>query len=54
VRKAQWLRALGEAADSGRWTRRTCAPWRPYRTWVAVLLRAVLEDETGEIAARRA
>jgi 3-methyladenine DNA glycosylase/8-oxoguanine DNA glycosylase len=28
--------------------------WRPYRTWVAVLLRAVLEDETGEIAARRA
>ena len=38
----------------GRWTRRTCAPWRPYRTWVAVLLRAVLEDETGEIAARRA
>jgi len=38
----------------GRWTRRTCAPWRPYRTWVAVLLRAALEDETGEIAARRA
>lgn len=26
--------------------------WRPYRTWVAVLLRAALEDETGEIAGR--
>ena len=23
--------------------------WRPYRTWVTVLLRAQLEDETGEI-----
>ena len=23
--------------------------WRPYRTWVAVLLRDQLEDETGEI-----
>ena len=23
--------------------------WRPYRTWVAVLLRVQLEDETGEI-----
>jgi DNA-3-methyladenine glycosylase II len=24
--------------------------WRPYRTWVAVLLRAALEEDTGEIA----
>ena len=24
--------------------------WRPYRTWVALLLRTMLEDETGEIA----
>lgn len=24
--------------------------WRPYRTWVALHLRAMLEDETGEIA----
>ncbi len=24
--------------------------WRPYRTWVTVLLRAQLEDHTGEIA----
>ncbi len=27
--------------------------WRPYRTWVAVLLRRLLEDETGEIAGGR-
>jgi 3-methyladenine DNA glycosylase/8-oxoguanine DNA glycosylase len=26
--------------------------WRPYRTWVAVLLRAALEEDTGEIAGR--
>ena len=25
--------------------------WRPYRTWVAVLLRRVLEDRAHEIAA---
>ena len=25
--------------------------WRPYRTWVTLLLRAQLEDETGEISA---
>lgn len=24
--------------------------WRPYRTWVSVLLRSFLEEETGEIA----
>jgi DNA-3-methyladenine glycosylase II len=24
--------------------------WKPYRTWVAVLLRVMLEDETHEIA----
>jgi DNA-3-methyladenine glycosylase II len=27
--------------------------WRPYRTWVTLLLRAQLEDETGEIAGKR-
>lgn len=27
--------------------------WRPYRTWVALLLRTLLEDETGEIAGQR-
>ena len=25
-------------------------PWRPYRTWVALHLRAMLEEETGEIS----
>ena len=27
--------------------------WRPYRTWVALLLRTYLEDQTGEIAGTR-
>lgn len=26
--------------------------WRPYRTWVTLLLRIQLEDETGEITGR--
>jgi len=26
--------------------------WRPYRTWVTLLLRTALEDETGEISGR--
>jgi len=29
------------------------AGWRPYRTWVALHLRTMLEDETGEIAGQR-
>jgi DNA-3-methyladenine glycosylase II len=29
------------------------AGWHPYRTWVALHLRTMLEDETGEIAGRR-
>ena len=28
--------------------------WRPYRTWVTLLLRTRLEDETGEISGRHA
>jgi DNA-3-methyladenine glycosylase II len=28
--------------------------WRPYRTWVALLLRTMLEDETHEIRGRSA
>jgi DNA-3-methyladenine glycosylase II len=28
--------------------------WRPYRTWVTLLLRTQLEDETGEISGRHA
>lgn len=27
--------------------------WKPYRTWVSLHLRAMLEEETGEIAGRR-
>jgi len=27
--------------------------WRPYRTWVSLHLRAMLEDQTGEIAGDR-
>ncbi|HEV8045394.1 MAG TPA: hypothetical protein VGP38_09455, partial [Rubrobacter sp.] len=27
--------------------------WRPYRTWVSLHLRAMLEEETGEIAGAR-
>jgi predicted metal-binding protein len=27
--------------------------WKPYRTWVALLLRVMLEDETHEIGSRR-
>lgn len=27
--------------------------WRPYRTWVSLHLRAMLEDETGEISGKR-
>ena len=27
--------------------------WRPYRTWVTLLLRTALEDETGEITGRQ-
>lgn len=29
------------------------AGWAPYRTWVTLLLRRALEDDTGEIAGRR-
>ena len=30
--------------------RRIAEAWRPYRTWVSVLLRSFLEQETGEIS----
>jgi DNA-3-methyladenine glycosylase II len=42
-RKVEWLRTIAEG-------------WRPYRTWVCLLLRTELEDDTHEIAnqARRA
>ena len=31
---------------------RMAGGWRPYRTWVSLYLRAMLEEETGEIAGR--
>jgi DNA-3-methyladenine glycosylase II len=33
---------------------RISGAWKPYRTWTTLLLRVYLEDETGEIAGRRA
>jgi DNA-3-methyladenine glycosylase II len=35
---------------SGEQLLRISQNWRPYRTWVTLLLRTRLEDETGEIA----
>ncbi len=32
---------------------RLAEAWRPYRTWVCLLLRAALEEDTGEIAGGR-
>jgi 3-methyladenine DNA glycosylase/8-oxoguanine DNA glycosylase len=50
-RRSNWSPWMGSAGcraaslnGSGR--------WRPYRTWVTLLLRAQLEDETGEISGR--
>jgi hypothetical protein len=54
VRKAQWLRALGEAADAGALDATHLRSLAPLSHLGRGLLRAVLEDETGEIAARRA
>ena len=36
------------------WLTKRAEPWRPYRTWVALLLRVFLEEETGEIGGRPA
>lgn len=52
------VRAVARAYDlpqspTGEQLLRISERWRPYRTWVAVLLRTALEDETGEIAAGR-
>jgi DNA-3-methyladenine glycosylase II len=43
---------LGADADPARLTA-IAEAWRPYRTWVSLLFRVRLEDETGEIAGRR-
>lgn len=34
--------------------RRIAEDWRPYRTWVSLYLRAMLEEETGEISGKTA
>jgi hypothetical protein len=36
------------------WLERQAEAWRPYRTWVVLLLRILLEDATGEIRGRTA
>ncbi len=47
-------RAYDLAADPGDDQLRDIAEgWRPYRTWATLLLRADLEEQTGEIAGRR-
>lgn len=40
---------LGETPDAEE-LRTIGEKWRPYRTWVAIHLRAMLEEETGEIS----
>lgn len=42
---------LGEIPDRER-LEEISEGWRPYRTWVALHLRAALEEETGEIAGK--
>jgi 3-methyladenine DNA glycosylase/8-oxoguanine DNA glycosylase len=61
ARKPEWLRSLARAvalayrlpeppADAE--LLELSQRWRPYRTWVTLLLRTQLEDETGEISGR--
>jgi DNA-3-methyladenine glycosylase II len=38
-----------EAPPTQQDLRRLAGAWRPYRTWVGLLLRVMLEEETGEI-----
>ena len=35
------------------WLEKQAEAWRPYRTWVAFLLRVLLEAETGETGGTR-
>ena len=35
------------------WLEERAEAWRPYRTWVVLLLRVLLETETGEIGGTR-
>jgi DNA-3-methyladenine glycosylase II len=43
---------LDEAPDRA-WLEDRAEAWRPYRTWVVLLLRVLLEAETGEIGGTR-
>jgi DNA-3-methyladenine glycosylase II len=43
---------LDQPADRP-WLEERSQPWRPYRTWVVLLLRVLLEAETGEIGGTR-
>jgi DNA-3-methyladenine glycosylase II len=43
---------LDDPADHD-WLAKQAEPWRPYRTWVAFLLRLLLEAETGETGETR-
>jgi DNA-3-methyladenine glycosylase II len=43
---------LDEPPDR-RWLEERAEAWRPYRTWVVLLLRVLLEAETGEIGGTR-
>jgi 3-methyladenine DNA glycosylase/8-oxoguanine DNA glycosylase len=43
---------LDEPPDRA-WLERRSQAWRPYRTWVVLLLRVLLEAETGEIGGTR-
>jgi DNA-3-methyladenine glycosylase II len=43
---------LDEPPDRG-WLEERAQAWRPYRTWVVLLLRVLLEAETGEIGGTR-
>ena len=42
-----------DGPPTGEELRQMAVRWRPYRTWVSLYLRAMLEDETGEISGRR-
>jgi hypothetical protein len=43
------LYGSGTPPDTGE-LEKMSEPWRPYRAWVALLLRVALEEEIGEIA----
>jgi DNA-3-methyladenine glycosylase II len=43
---------LGGSPDRA-WLEKQSEAWRPYRTWVVLLLRVLLEAETGEIGGTR-